>query len=275
MLPTKAGIQRLRSPSGEKTPRGPRALCRRGRESRGRVAGGKFPFEEIYATAGWTGARTQEISADEMGSALKAPLPHPATVLAVGKISREPLGGAGALGTGRIYPRARRRAGRWATSASLLRIADWFAFDRVLFSPGLRGFTSPEGHQRQHGLVRPRANAHRRSRPGPSRPRLTPVLSCRTDRRGCPRYCRRWWTSVAVIGSEGRGRPPAVAARVTRHVTTATGTRRVAQRGGRRRDRLRQSSPRSQLRFIFLLAAGTLLAAPAAMQGCSARDVGS
>ncbi len=89
-----------------------------------------YPFADIYATPGWTGARTREVSDDDM--ARISHFPAPSMVLAVGRVRREPLP-AGALDRGLTL--ALDGIQDPGNVGTLLRIADWFALDRVVLSP--------------------------------------------------------------------------------------------------------------------------------------------
>ncbi|MET0262436.1 MAG: TrmH family RNA methyltransferase, partial [Rariglobus sp.] len=90
-------------------------------------------FAELYATAAWDGpaklARV-EITAEEM--ARISHFPTPSDVFAVGKIERAPLP-HGALSDGLTL--ALDGIQDPGNVGTLLRIADWFKFDRVLLSP--------------------------------------------------------------------------------------------------------------------------------------------
>src|SRR6185369_11307295 len=78
----------------------------------------------------WVGAKTHPISDDEMARA--SHFRTPSSVLAVGKIGRVPLA-PGALDRGlTLALDGVQDAGNVGT---LIRIADWFAFDRVVLSP--------------------------------------------------------------------------------------------------------------------------------------------
>ncbi len=209
---TKAGIQRLRSLREKKHREALGLFVVEGEKVVAELLAAKFPFEEIYATAGWTGARTQEISADEMARA--SHFPTPATVLAVGKISREPLA-AGALDRG--FTLALDGVQDAGNVGTLLRIADWFAFDRVLLSPDCADLFHQKVINASMGSFA-RVRTHTADLDGPLATTTTPVLGCELtgdDVHTLPALR----DAVVVIGSEGRGLSPAVAARVTRHVT--------------------------------------------------------
>ena len=124
-------IQRLRCPSAKKnTVRPSGSSWIEGEKVVAELLAAKFPFAEIYATPAWSGAKTREISDEEMARA--SHFPAPSTVLAVGKISRESLP-AGALDRGLTL--ALDGVQDPGNVGTLIRIADWFAFDRVMLSP--------------------------------------------------------------------------------------------------------------------------------------------
>jgi TrmH family RNA methyltransferase len=175
------------------------------------VAAG-FPFVEIYATAEWTGASTRRIGAAEMARLSHFPAPSP--VFAVGVLRREPLP-PGALDRGLTL--ALDGVQDPGNVGTILRLADWYAIDRVLLGADCADLFSPKVVQASMGsFARVRAHA------GELAPALAaarvPVLGC--DLTGSdvhqlppPR------DAVIVIGSEGRGLSAPVAALVTQRLT--------------------------------------------------------
>jgi RNA methyltransferase, TrmH family len=95
-----------------------------------------FPIAEVYATADWpapTGLRVPltRISAEEM--ARISHYPTPSYILAVGKIPATQTPASRELDRGlTLALDAVQDPGNVGT---LLRVADWFGFDRVLLSP--------------------------------------------------------------------------------------------------------------------------------------------
>ncbi len=175
---------------------------------------------EIYATRSWLKENPQaaddlnatEVTLDEMGRA--SHFPTPSSVLAVGKIFRPALA-PGALDAGlTLALDGVQDAGNVGT---LLRIADWFAFDRVVLSPDCADLFHQKTINASMGsfarvatstvdLAAVLAATH------------APILGCELtgdDVHTLPALR----DAVVVIGSEGRGLSPAVAARVTRRVT--------------------------------------------------------
>jgi len=90
-------------------------------------------FAELYVTSAWSGpagARPAEITADEM--ARISHFPTPSDVFAVGRIVR-PAAAPGEFARGLTL--ALDGIQDPGNVGTLLRVADWFAFDRVLLSP--------------------------------------------------------------------------------------------------------------------------------------------
>jgi TrmH family RNA methyltransferase len=157
---TKAEIQRLRSLREKKHREELGFFVVEGEKVVGELLNADFAFEEIYATDDWFAGRetsSAELSAeaaakakprhttggspdaqtriitltpDEMSRA--SHFPTPSSVLAVGKIRHTPLE-AGALARGLTL--ALDGVQDPGNVGTLLRIADWFALDRVLLSP--------------------------------------------------------------------------------------------------------------------------------------------
>jgi len=209
---TKAGIQRLRSLREKKHREELGLFVVEGEKVVAELLAAKFPFTEIYATAAWTGAKTLQISAAEMTRA--SHFPAPSSVLAVGKISREPLP-AGALDQGlTLALDGVQDAGNVGT---LLRVADWFGLDRVLLSPECADVFSQKVINASMGSFA-RVRLHTASLAPALAGTKAPVLGCDLagdDVHNLPALKH----AVIVIGSEGQGLSPAVKARVTRLVT--------------------------------------------------------
>ena len=196
-----------------------------------------FPFTEIYATPEWVerGLRTRsesvqpvrhslgdggrpgstqvvQITADEMARA--SHFPTPAAVLAVGRITRVPLA-TGALDRGLTL--ALDGIQDPGNVGTLLRVADWFALDRVLLSPDCADLFSQKVINASMGSFA-RVAVHTAPLAEALAGVHAPVLGC--DLTGDDVHSLKpLRDAVLVIGSEGRGLSPAVAERVTRHVT--------------------------------------------------------
>jgi TrmH family RNA methyltransferase len=235
---TQADIARLRSLQEKKHREGLGLFVVEGEKVVGELLAAQFPFVELYATDAWAGvsrlpspgeatamtpesrgvsaprphAPAHEISAAEM--ARVSHYPTPSAVLAVGKITRTPLA-----------PRALDRGLTLALDGiqdpgnvgTLLRIADWFAFDRVVLSPDCADLFSQKVINASMGSFA-RVVAHTAPLADALANCAAPVLGCDLagdDVHALPALR----DAVVVIGSEGRGLSPAVAAHVTRRVT--------------------------------------------------------
>ena len=187
-----------------------------------------YPLLEIYATPAWTELergrpRPREaesappleirtVTAEEMARA--SHFPTPSSVLAVGKITREPLAASAPNQGLTLALDGIQDPGNVGT---LLRLADWFALDRVLLSPDCADLFSQKVINASMGsfarvkvFAAPLAEALSEV--------TVPILGC--DLQGDdvhalqPRH-----DAVIVIGNEGRGLSSAVQALVTQWVT--------------------------------------------------------
>lgn len=222
---TKAELQRLRSLREKKNREALGLFVIEGEKVVGELLAAGFDFAEIYATEEWIGCNpkaadyieTTAVTADEMSRA--SHFPTPSTVLAVGKITRVPLV-RGALDCGlTLALDGVQDAGNVGT---LLRIADWFAFDRVVLSPDCADLFHQKVINASMGsFARVRAHtadlATALADLAASSP-TTPIFGC--DLEGDDVHALpALRDAVVVIGSEGRGLSPAVAQRVTRRLT--------------------------------------------------------
>jgi TrmH family RNA methyltransferase len=241
-MPAKADLQRLRSLREKKNREALGLFVVEGEKVVAELLAANFPFTEIYHTSErWAGLRpalptpplppvggvTPPRSAslappprftlltpEEMARA--SHFPTPSSVLAVGPLTRTPLA-TGALNRGlTLALDGVQDAGNVGT---LLRLADWFALDRVLLSPDCADLFSQKVINASMGSFA-RVTTHTADLaaalaalvPG------TPVLGCDLtgdDVHSLPPLR----DAIIVIGSEGRGLSPAVAALVTRRVT--------------------------------------------------------
>lgn len=170
------------------------------------------PFERIFATPQWRGRCTDPLSPEEMERA--SHFPTPSAVLAVGRIARRPLA-AGELDRGLTL--ALDGVQDPGNVGTIIRIADWFGIDRVVLSPECADLYSQKVIQASMGsfarvrvAVAPLAEALASAR--------VDVVGCALDGRS-PSVLAGAADAVVVIGSEGRGLSPAVAARLTYAVT--------------------------------------------------------
>lgn len=209
---TKAELARLRSLREKKHREVLGLFVVEGEKVVGELLAAQFAFEEIYASPAWTGAKTHTLSSDEMARA--SHFPTPSSVLAVGRIARVPLAPA-ALNHGlTLALDGVQDAGNVGT---LIRIADWFAFDRVVLSPDCADLFHQKTINASMGSFA-RVRAHTADLAEAFAGTSAPILGCDLagdDVHALPALR----DAVVVIGSEGRGLSPAVAARVTRRVT--------------------------------------------------------
>jgi RNA methyltransferase, TrmH family len=209
---TKAELQRLRSLREKKHREALGLFVVEGEKVVSELLAAKFSFAEIYATPVWPGAKTHELSADEM--ARVSHFPTPSSVLAVGRISREPLP-PGALDRGlTLALDGVQDAGNVGT---LLRIADWFAFDRVVLSPDCADLFHQKVINASMGSFA-RVRTHTAELAVVLAEAKSPVVGCALageDVHQLPPLR----DAVVVIGSEGRGLSDAVKQLVTRTVT--------------------------------------------------------
>jgi TrmH family RNA methyltransferase len=140
--------------------------------------------------------------------------PTPSAVLAVGKITRQPLP-ADALARGLTL--ALDGIQDPGNVGTLLRVADWFALDRVLLSPDCADLFSQKVINASMGSFA-RVTVHTAPLAEALAGVTVPVLGC--DLSGDDVHSLNpGRNAVVVIGSEGRGLSPAVAAMVTQRVT--------------------------------------------------------
>ncbi len=214
---TKAALQRLRSLREKKHREALGLFVIEGEKVVGELLAAQFPFHEIHATDAWSGPRTHALTPDEMARA--SHFPTPSSVLAVGPLARLPLA-PGELAAGlTLALDGVQDAGNVGT---LLRIADWFGFARVVLSPecadlfhqktinaSMGSFARVRTHNADLGAV---LADLRRTAPA------VPILGCDLDGTAVHELTPLR-DAVVVIGSEGRGLAPAVKAAVSRFVT--------------------------------------------------------
>jgi TrmH family RNA methyltransferase len=209
---TKAEVTRLRSLQEKKHREELGLFVVEGEKVVAELVAAKFPFTEIHGTGAWTGPRTQSVTADEM--ARISHFPTPSSVLAVAKISRPALA-PGVLERGLTL--ALDGIQDPGNVGTLLRIADWYGLDRVLLSPDCADLFSPKVIHASMGSFA-RLATHTAPLAAALAGLKVPVLGC--DLAGdnvhdlTPRR-----DAVIVIGSEGRGLSPAVAACLTGRIT--------------------------------------------------------
>lgn len=209
---TKAELQRLRSLREKKHREALGLFVVEGEKVVAELLAAKFPFVEIYATSAWPGAKTHAISAEDMARA--SHFPTPSGVLAVGQIARTALP-PGALDRGlTLALDGVQDAGNVGT---LLRIADWFGFDRVVLSPDCADLFHQKVINASMGSFA-RVRAHTANLAAAFATTRTPVLGCDLTGRDV-HALPLLRDAVVVIGSEGRGLTPALKPFVTHYVT--------------------------------------------------------
>ncbi len=236
----KAEISRLRSLQDKKHREALGLFVVEGEKVIGELLAAKFPFVEIYATEEWAGRASSpneplrlaqdpkpveeprltgdgspdltRVTAAEMAKISHFPTPSP--VLAVGKIERRPLA-PGALDRG--FTLALDGIQDPGNVGTMLRIADWFALDRVLLSPDSADLFSQKVVNASMGSFA-RVAVHTAPLPEALAGVKAPVLGCDLigeDVHNLPPLD----DAVIVIGSEGRGISMAVTELVTRSIT--------------------------------------------------------
>ena len=211
-MPTKADLQRLRSLREKKNREALGLFVVEGEKVVAELLEAKFPFSEIYGTPAWPGYKTHGLTPEEMARA--SHFPTPSSVLAVGPLTRTPLA-AGDLNRGlTLALDGVQDAGNVGT---LLRLADWFALERVVLSPDCADLFSQKVINASMGSFA-RVRAHTAELATALVGLNVPVLGC--DLTGDDVHeLPALRDAVIVIGSEGRGLSAAVAALITRRVT--------------------------------------------------------
>lgn len=221
-MPTKADLQRLRSLREKKHREALGLFVVEGAKVVGELLAANFTFEEIYATEAWTPpaaivpARAAPVLLTIAEMARASHFPTPADVLAVGRIRRAPLPAAGLARGLTLALDGVQDPGNVGT---LLRIADWFALDRVVLSPDCADLFSQKVINASMGsFARVTVHSAELAAVLTGLPAATAVLGCDlvgTDVHTLP--ARR--DAVIVIGSEGRGLSPATKPFITHYVT--------------------------------------------------------
>ena len=214
---TKAELHRLRSLREKKSREELGLFVVEGEKVVAELLAAQFPFIALYVTgpaafAAPSSVRLVEITPDEMARA--SHFPTPSSVLAVGPITRPPLA-PGALDRGLTL--ALDGVQDPGNVGTLLRIADWFALDRVLLSPDCADLFHQKVINASMGSFA-RVPAHTADLAAVLAATTAPILGCDLageDVHALPSLP----DAIVVIGSEGRGLSPGVAACVSRRVT--------------------------------------------------------
>jgi len=211
-MPTKADLQRLRSLREKKNREALGLFVVEGEKVVAELIAANFPFSEIYGTPVWPGYKTHGLTPEEMARA--SHFPTPSSVLAVGAITRTALAPSDLNRGLTLALDGVQDAGNVGT---LLRLADWFALDRVVLSPDCADLFSQKVINASMGSFA-RVRAHTAELTTALVGLSVPVLGC--DLTGDDVHeLPPLRDAVIVIGSEGRGLSPAVAALITRRVT--------------------------------------------------------
>lgn len=215
---TKAELSRVRSLKEKKHREERRLFVVEGEKVVRELLQSGFPLVELYATqpAEFRAASIPVHAITEEEMSRISHFPTPSTALAIGRLERKALVD-GELQSGlTLALDGLQDAGNVGT---LLRIADWFGFDRVLLSPDCADLFSQKvinasmgSFSRVRTFSTDLAKALGGVGPG------IPVYGC--DLQGTPvAEVRPARDAIVVIGSEGRGLTPAVAVRLTERVT--------------------------------------------------------
>ncbi|OAM87727.1 RNA methyltransferase [Termitidicoccus mucosus] len=220
---TKVEINRLRSLREKKCREEQGVFVVEGAKVTGELLAEGFPLVEIFATSAWDGlaaaARARVpvrvITPGEMARISHFPTPSP--VLAVGRIERTELA-PGEMARG--FTLALDGVQDAGNVGTLLRVADWFAFDRVVCSPACADVFSQKVINASMGsFSRVRIiTAELAGALAEAAGAGVPVLGCDLEGESVHALAPLE-AAVVVIGSEGGGLSPEVSARVTRRVT--------------------------------------------------------
>jgi TrmH family RNA methyltransferase len=218
---TKSELQRLRSLREKKQREELGLFVVEGEKVVGELITAGYPLLEIYATDAWQRPATlparikvARLSAEQMARA--SHFPTPSTVLALGAISRAPLSPTDLKHGLTLALDGVQDAGNVGT---LLRIADWFGFARVILSPDCADVFHQKVINASMGSFA-RVKTHRIDlAPALKAVSATvPIIGCVLD--GSSVYeLSPGADAIVVIGSEGHGPSPEVIQCMTKHVT--------------------------------------------------------
>jgi TrmH family RNA methyltransferase len=218
---TKAELQRLRSLREKKHREELGLFVIEGEKVVGELIATKFPLLELYATESWSprpalgpDIKFTRLTEDQMARA--SHFPTPSTVLAVGRIVRLPLGADDMRRGLTLALDGVQDAGNVGT---LLRIADWFGFDRVLLSADCADvFHQKVINASMGSFARVKSHAVDLARTLEDARGAVAIIGC--DLAGTSVYeLAPLRDAVVVIGSEGRGLSADVTQCVTNRVT--------------------------------------------------------
>lgn len=211
MLPPSA-IKRLRSLRDKKHREELGLFAVEGEKIVGELRAAGFAFAELYATADWAGSGAERVSEADM--ARISHFPSPSAVFAVAPIRRAPLA-PGALARG--FTLALDGVQDPGNVGTILRVADWYAVDRVLLSPDCADLYSAKVIQASMGSFA-RVAVHAAGLDEALEGLPVPVLGCALEGEDL-RAITPVRDAVVVIGSEGRGLSSATLPHITRKIT--------------------------------------------------------
>jgi len=213
---TKAELQRVRQLRDKKHREAEGLFVVEGEKVVAELLAAKFPFEKLYATRAWVESRAAvrpaptavasqsahpeiiQVTSAEMER--MSHFPTPSSILAIGRVRREQLAPADLDHGLTLALDGVQDAGNVGT---LLRIADWFALDRVVLSPDCADvFHQKVINASMGSFARVRTYVADLSEVFASR--RVPVLGCDLDGDDVHRLAA-FADGVIVIGSEGRG----------------------------------------------------------------------
>lgn len=225
---TKTELTRLRDLRDKKHREAAGLFVIEGKKVVGELLAANFPLLEIYATAGWSeverdlrarlepvrrpGSTITRVTDDDMQRI--SHFPTPSSVLAVGRINRVPLA-AGTLDHGLTL--ALDGIQDPGNVGTLLRLADWFALDRVLLSPDSADLFSQKVINASMGSFA-RVTVHTAPLTEALAGVKVPVLGCALAGDSV-HTLKPHRDAVIIVGSEGRGITEAVRPFVTYYVT--------------------------------------------------------
>jgi TrmH family RNA methyltransferase len=209
---TKAEIQRIRSLQEKKSRELNRLFVVEGAKVISELIKSKYPITEIYATKDWNLSKATLISEEEMTKI--SHLPTPSEVLALCPVVHHELKPE-ALNEGLTL--ALDTVQDPGNVGALLRIADWYAIDRVILSKDCADLFSPKVIDSSKGSFA-RVKTYSADLESLLAQTSVPILGC--DLRGDDIHTLAYTpNAVLVIGSEGKGIAPNLRRMITRFIT--------------------------------------------------------
>ena len=209
---TKAEIQRLRSLREKRHREELGLFLIEGEKGVADLVAGGFPLEEIYATPDWKGPKTCDVSRPRWSGSATCRPPRPSWRSAA--FQGFPSLRTVWIAVCRWHSMACRIRAMYST---LLRVADWFALDRVVLSPDCADPFSPKVIHASMGSFS-RVTLHTADLPAALAAARAPVFGCDLGGEDVHRL-PPVQDAVIVIGSEGRGLSDGVRALVTTRIT--------------------------------------------------------